>query len=182
MKKITFLLLFVFQFGFCQTPMQFYQDVPVSGHAFGSRVDIYNNEVLVASDTFTLVGPPSPGKVFLYNFEAGFHQAQTFYPANGFLGDGFGTSMSIANNFIAIGAPNHGVGNDNTGIVYLYHKVNGEYQLMQELSAFDLAFDQTFGDHVKLHGDYLFVSSKMSFMFTIMMAQIGLFQNNSLSV
>jgi hypothetical protein len=65
-----------------------------------------------------------------------------------------------ADDFIAIGAPNHGVGIDNTGVVYLYHKVGSEYQLMQQLSANELAFDQTFGDHVKLHGNFLFISDR----------------------
>lgn len=160
MRNFTILLFFIFQACFAQSPVQFYQEAPVSGTAFGSRVDVYNDEVLVASETYTFMGLPSVGKVFLYNFDGGFHQAQTFYPTDGFVGDGFGASLSIANDFIAIGAPNHGVGIDNTGIVYLYHKVNNQYQFTQQLSANELAFDQTFGDHVKLHGNALLVSDR----------------------
>lgn len=160
MRINTLLLFFIFQIGFSQSPVQFYQSIPATGTAFGSRVDVYNDEVLASSDTYTLMGPISLGKVFLYSFEGGFHQTQTFYPDDGFVGDGFGSSLSIANDFIAIGAPNHGVGIDNVGVVYLYHKVGSEYQLMQQLSANELAFDQTFGDHVKLHGNFLFISDR----------------------
>lgn len=160
MRIYTIALFFIFQLAFSQTPVQFYQSIPATGTAFGSKVDVYNDEVLAASETYTLMGPISLGKVFLFSFEGGFHQTQTFYPDDGFVGDGFGSSLSIADDFIAIGAPNHGVGIDNTGVVYLYHKVGSEYQLMQQLSANELAFDQTFGDHVKLHGNFLFISDR----------------------
>lgn len=160
MRINTLLLFFIFQIGFSQNPVQFYQSLPATGTAFGSRVDVYNDEVLVSSETYTLMEPISLGKVFLYRFDGGFHQTQTFYPDDGFVGDGFGSSLSIANDFIAIGAPNHGVGIDNTGVVYLYHKVGGEYQLMQQLSANELAFNQSFGDHVKIHENFLFISDR----------------------
>lgn len=160
MRLNTFLLFLIFQLGFSQSPVQFYQSIPATGTAFGSRVDVYNDEVIAASETYTLMGPISLGKVFLFSFEGGFHQTQTFYPDDGFVGDGFGSSLSIANDFIAIGAPYHGVEIDKIGVVYLYQKVGSEYQLMQQLSANELSSIQTFGDHVKLHGNHLFVSDK----------------------
>jgi hypothetical protein len=163
MKKFTsLLLLFLFQLGSAQTPIQFYQTTPASGSDYGYSLAVDNNEALVSSRTWTF-GIPSIGKTFLYTITDGaMTQSDVFLPAEVLLDDKFGSAVAIQNDFIAIGAPARDDNFQNAGAVYLYHKTAGTYQFLQKITASDGGIDGDFGSFVRLSGNQLFVSAANS--------------------
>ena len=159
MKKITLLLIFLSQYGFSQPLAQFYQNTPVSGTDFGYAVAVFNDDMLVSTSSFTLFGPVSIGKVYLFNRVGGIHQTNTFYPDDAMVSDNFGSSIAIGDDFIAIGAPYHDAGFENAGAVYLYHKTENGWQFFQKLLASDASANVYFGGIVKISGNFMFVKT-----------------------
>ncbi|WP_309642070.1 T9SS type A sorting domain-containing protein [Flavobacterium sp.] len=160
MKKITFLFIFFFYHGFSQTPIPFYPNSDASGTDFGTKVDVFNSEILVSSNSEMLSESASVGKVYLFNtIDNALQQTTSFYPDDALISDKFGASISIHNDFIAIGAPFHDANFENSGAVYLYHKVDGVYQLMQKITATDANTNDNFGSFVKVYNNQLFISA-----------------------
>ena len=160
MKKITLPLLFVFYIGFSQSLVPFYPTDQASGSDFGSKVDVFDNEILVSSSTELLSNPASIGKVYLFNkVDNELEQTNSFYPNDALSSDEFGASLSIRDGFIAIGSPFHDANLENSGAVYLYHKVGGSYQLMQKITAADTRENDNFGSFVKIYNNQLFISA-----------------------
>ncbi|MES2544779.1 MAG: T9SS type A sorting domain-containing protein [Bacteroidota bacterium] len=161
MKKSILFILFFFATQNCfsqYTLNPFYPSSDINGKQFGTNVDVDNNEVLVSSVSFE---PTSNiGKVYLFNQIGGnLTQADVFYPSDALISDNFGSSISIKNNFIAIGSPMHDFGFENSGAVYLYKKIGNAYQLLQKINAFDANIDDHFGSYVKIWGNHLFISA-----------------------
>ena len=100
--------------------------------------------------------PSSPASA-VYLFEQSgstLSQTNTFAPANATPSDGFGASLSINNNFIAIGAPAHNA----TGSTYIYKKNGSQWEFIQQLFAPNPFADDYFGKAI-IDGNYLFVSA-----------------------
>lgn len=113
-KHFTLLvLIFVFQNCFPQYAVNaFYPTNNASGAQFGKNLATSNNEILVSSNS--MVPMNLTGKVYLFNLAAGgFQQTDVFYPSDALIMDSFGSSISIQNDFIAIGSPLHDA---NSGI------------------------------------------------------------------
>jgi hypothetical protein len=135
-----------------QTPFSFYPSFnPIeAGLGFGSKVDLENNEVLVSNQS-TLV----------YLFEknsSGIQQKQVIYSPNTSDG-GFGYSISINNNFIAIGDPLINSVAENAGSVLMYNKTGDTYDLQQIITTPEALPNYHFGSFVKIFGNRLFISA-----------------------
>lgn len=157
MKKKIFLaaLLLFFQNSFSQTA--FYPSENASGVSFGGVVDVYNSDVLVSSSTMP---PDMAGKVYLFKLTNNeLLQTDVFYPTDALPSDGFGSSISIQNDLIAIGSPNHDANSENSGAVYVYKRTNNSWGLMQKITANDASSEDHFGSFVKVHNNQLFISA-----------------------
>jgi hypothetical protein len=159
MKKLILIvsLILFFQNCFSQTFQDFYPSSNASGSYFGGKVDVFNNEVLVSSSAEY---SNFSGKVYLFNLTGlGLQQTDTFYPSDALVDDSFGSSISIQNDFIAIGSPYHDANLENSGAVYLYKKTNGVYLLLQKITAPNFSLNANFGFFVKFYNDQLFISA-----------------------
>ena len=158
MKNI-YLLLFS-QLIFSQLQVNsFYPTFGASGNYFGRKVDINNNEVVVSSgfnNSFNQLG-----KVYVFDFNNNnLIQTDVLIESDVSGLDRFGSSISKENDKIAIGAPNQGANNSNLGAVYLYQKINGNYQFHQKIVSVNNTNNDTFGRYVKLFDNRLYISSK----------------------
>lgn len=159
MKKITFLLILVFNISFGQNLTGFYPANGANGSQFGYKTDADNNNILVASQN-NLNPINNIGKVYLFeNTESGILQTNTFYPSDAVPSDEFGSSIAIKNDFIAVGSPKNDELAENAGAVYIYKKTNNIWDFSQKITAFDGASENQFGQNIKFVNDYLFISS-----------------------
>jgi hypothetical protein len=152
---LLFILFFPFYNCFSQNP--FYPTEDASGFSFGNNVDVYNSDVLVSSSSML---PDKAGKVYLFKLtNEELLQTDVFYPTDALTSDNFGASISIQNDFIAIGSPNHDANSNNSGAVYLYKRANNIWELIQKITAIDASAEDHFGSFVKIHNNQLFVSA-----------------------
>lgn len=70
----------------------------------------------------------------------------------------FGTSLSIHENFLAVGVPNSDTLHRESGIVYLYEKRDGSWTKIASFAASNPIPDLRLGTRVKLTENYLFAS------------------------
>lgn len=160
MKKhiLIVILILCFQVSFSQTFQEFFPSTTSYGMGFGHKVEVFNNEVLVASKFSVFTN--FIGKVYLYNLtSSGLEPTNTFYPSDALIDDSFGSSISIQNDFIAIGSPHHDANLANVGAVYLYRKTNGVYLFLQKITAPNHSLNGNFGSFVKIYNNQLFISA-----------------------
>jgi Secretion system C-terminal sorting domain/FG-GAP repeat len=124
----------------------------MSGKDFGSFLAIDHNDILVSSISDT----ETPGKVYAFNNENGIVQTAVFYPDDALDTDGFGQSLSVSNDLIAIGSRFH---NASDGAVYTYKKNNGNWEFLQKITPSDGNPGDNFGAAVKIFGEYLFITA-----------------------
>ncbi len=161
MKKITVIFAIIFSVCSCyaQIVTPFYPTTEVSGYNFGNELDVFNNEIVVSSLPSPLI-LPSPGKVYVFGYNNGvLEQENVFYPTDVQNNDGFGYSLSINNDFIAIGAPAQDSNLENTGATYLYKKANNQWQFLQKITASDAEAFDYFGSKVKIVNNLLFIAA-----------------------
>ena len=163
MKKITFLVLaFSCSFLWSQNPVAFFPESDFSGLNFGSCIETNNGNILVSSSgTPFLPGGAQSGKVYLFTItENTFQQTDAFFPDDVTTSDQFGSSITLKDNLIAIGSPNHDTNSENAGAVYSYIKTNGVWELLSKIIAPDGQANDNFGSFVKIHNNHLFIGAK----------------------
>ena len=74
-------------------------------------------------------------------------------------GEGFGLSVSVWSDRIAVGAPNDDETATNGGAVYVFRNSGGTWSFEQKLTASDVATDDIFGAAVSMSGNYLAVGA-----------------------
>lgn len=159
MKPITtlFALIFGCQLTFAQL-QSFRPTTNFSGFSFGNEIDINANEIIAS--THSMISVNSIGKVYLFvKNNNGIEQQQTLFENELASNDFFGYSISIHNDFIAVGAPGDDTTASSAGAIYLYHKVNGTYVLLQKITAPDGMTNDYFGNNVKVYNNQLFVAA-----------------------
>lgn len=159
-EKLLFLIfLFYITQNWSQNPVPFYPTVDATGYLFGSVVDVDGDEIISSTKSNLPITTPT-GKVYLFRFNgSNLEQEQVFYPDDVTPFDAFGYSISIQNNFIAVGTPGHDFGASNAGAVYIYQKINSEYQFLQKVTAYDGETNDYFGNNVKLYNNTLFIAA-----------------------
>ncbi|WP_290838419.1 T9SS type A sorting domain-containing protein [Flavobacterium sp.] len=130
---------------------------------FAANVAINGNEVLASGLNPQFPTGPGQLKSFLFTWNGSqMTETQTFYPDDLVDGDSFGHFFDIADEYLAISAPQQdGVG-INTGAVYIYRKIAGVWSLSQKITANDAVAQDQFGMYVTIEGDFLFVSSYLT--------------------
>lgn len=151
-KTLIAFVVFACHFANAQALTAFSPTTGMSGKDFGSFLAIDHNDILVSSISDAV----TPGKVYAFNNENGIVQTAVFYPNDALDTDGFGLSLSVSNDLIAIGSPYHNISN---GAVYTYKKNNGNWEFLQKIiPSIDNPGDN-FGAAVKIFGEYLFITA-----------------------
>jgi len=160
MKKTLLTLLFICSIPavWSQNPIAFAPTSDISGIYFGMVVDIDGDQIIAS--TQSEVNSTNVGKVYLFGIDGdNVTQQQVFYPDDVAPTDGFGYSLSIQNDFIALGCSGHDAIASDAGAVYLYRKVNAQYEFFQKLTVADGAIRDFFGSNVRLYNDNLFIAA-----------------------
>ncbi len=133
-----------------QTP--FAPSAPVAGVEFGFVVDADAIRFVVSSAATDQM----QGKTYLFEKNTGgISHLATFTQTDGYVTDGFGHSVSVLGDRLAIGADQHNA----TGAVYTYKRQNNTWIFAQKLILPDAASGDLFGT-VKLWENYLFVGAR----------------------
>ena len=120
---------------------------------FGSRVTLEGDTLVVATQGYY----SSRVYVFVRLAGAWSLQARLTPPV---LADGFGGSLALSGDTLAVGAPDAdtGFGSENAE-AFVYTRVAGTWALEQEILGFEIAASDRFGTSVALDGDRLAVGA-----------------------
>jgi hypothetical protein len=129
-----------------------------SDDKFGRNVAIEGTTVVVGSP-YDASGGNVTGAVFLYEISGNnVTQKQRLVAADASNNDAFGSSISINQGRIAIGASNADVsGITDCGAAYIYELSGNNYVYNSKLVASDASDGNVFGSSVSIYGDYVVV-------------------------
>ncbi|EKE06501.1 MAG: hypothetical protein ACD_18C00347G0026 [uncultured bacterium] len=126
---------------------------------FGDSVDI-SGTYMVAGNINDNIKGDYAGSIYIYQLNNDdWNQQQKIVPTDLKAHDRFGVSVSIDNDYIAVGSRfGDGVSQDS-GAVYIYKKINNTWQLYQKIFAEDGEGTDEFGTSVFLEGSRLVVGA-----------------------
>ena len=129
----------------------------VTLHQVGSAVAISGNTAVVNA-TYQLSGVAGSVYVFEQRNEA-WIQTQEFISPEAVSSDSFGVSVSLSDNFLAIGSPG---GAENQGAVYVFQRTGSAWRLSIKLESDFQDKSELFGTAVALSGNYLIIGDSES--------------------
>lgn len=125
---------------------------PVLGGRFGHSLGVFNNQVLVGSNT--------SDRVRVFTLDGSWSLETTLTAVNVPPGvTGFGTGLAVSDQFLAISALHL---NSHEGVVFLYKLINGTWTFLEQENSpdgFDLGH---FGWHLAMYQDRMIVGSEFS--------------------
>ncbi|MFN4254245.1 MAG: right-handed parallel beta-helix repeat-containing protein [Saprospiraceae bacterium] len=129
----------------------------------GAANNFFGQSVAQAGDV-VLVGASghnsNRGAAYIFGKDTGgagnWGQAQKLTASDAAVGDGFGTSVSLASDCALIGAMNKAT---YTGAAYIFKNTAGTWSQVKKLTASDGAINDRFGASVALSGDYAYVTA-----------------------
>ncbi len=134
--------------------------------AYSSTLGFEYGYSIDAKGEYAVVGAPNDtdreGTGLAYVLQrtgTGWTKRATLKPSDGERGDGFGTSVSITDDYIAVGSPRH---NGDAGAVYIYNRGSGWIGIdneTQKLIASDASSGDDFGTSVDIKGTSLIVGA-----------------------
>ncbi len=133
----------------------------VANNYFGDVVATDGNYLAVSATGDDSQGSES-GAVYIFNWNGSYWNfIQKILPASFSSYQGFGASLSLKGDYLAIGAQ----GDDNAngtdaGAVYIYKLNSGSFYYSQKLIPASFGLNQIFGQYVSMGADYLAVSHK----------------------
>ncbi|KAJ5077699.1 hypothetical protein M0811_05798 [Anaeramoeba ignava] len=128
---------------------------------FGINVAISQNYIVIGAPNAQVGNNYTQGKAYIYNFNGSYwNQHQILIASDGNPEDNFGTSISISQNYIVIGARNAQVGNNYAqGKAYIYN-FNGSYwNQNQILKISDGNSEDNFGSSVAIAENYIVIGA-----------------------
>jgi hypothetical protein len=134
---------------------------------FGSAVSVSGNTAVVgAYNNLRDDETQRDGAAYIYEFNgSSWQQVDKLLPINPWGLDAYGTSVSISNNRIAIGAPKSLIqGAGAIGGVYIYEYDGSDWLFKIQINASDSASNDNFGASVSLDGDRLVVGASSDFI------------------
>jgi len=155
MKKInmllTFILFFVPTANYASTLGDSIQqiivlppDISVNAN-FGASVYISPNYIIVGAPNDN-INDQTKGSAYIYSYQDTIISLMQKLSVNdGSIGDRFGTSVRIMNNFAFIGAPGRGEYGDNSGVVYVFQYQDSVWVQIQKLYASNPSENDNFG-------------------------------------
>lgn len=159
-RKLLFTVFVLLSSGlFAQTNLSgFYPSVNASGLRFGTETAIHDNTIVVASESSTI--PSTIGMIYVFSQEnQNLTQVNSFYPEDAESSDQYGKSISVYEDFIVVGSPMHDEGFIDAGAIYIYRKINNEWNFLQKITANDATSNKQFGSYVKIEGNSMFIAA-----------------------
>jgi len=131
------------------------------GSAIGSAVAIDGLTAVVGAPDRDSSGVFNSGAVFIVRRGLGWNLSQTLTdPEVIHANERFGGSVAIDGDWIAIGAPQASTASQTAvGTVYIYQRVNNQFEYVQRIPAPDFDYANDFGTSVALHGDVLVIGA-----------------------
>jgi FG-GAP repeat len=122
---------------------------------FGASAAIDGDRVVVGA-LEDIDSPPYPGAAFVFDTNTG-EQLLKLIPENGMRGDFFGSSVSISESVVIVGAPGDSTNGKYSGAVYLFHALTGEQ--MAKILPLDGIPEDFFGAQVSTSDTKLIVAA-----------------------
>jgi hypothetical protein len=110
-----------------------------------------------------IIGAPFKDKVFTYTYD-GFDwlEGGTIVASDGILGDFFGKSLAMNDDFLIVGAPYDDDSSVNCGSVYIFKKNYLFWLEYQKITASNASSVKNFGSCMAINNDYLIIGSDNS--------------------
>ncbi|MFN4255077.1 MAG: HYR domain-containing protein [Saprospiraceae bacterium] len=119
---------------------------------FGQSVAQAGNLVLVGANGHN----SNRGAAYFFDGTAAWAQGQKLVASDAAVGDGFGASVSLTNDYALVGAPNKAA---YAGAAYVFKNNAGTWAQLKKLTASDGAANDRFGSAVAMMDDYAYVSA-----------------------
>ncbi|RZJ33530.1 MAG: T9SS type A sorting domain-containing protein [Flavobacterium sp.] len=154
MKITTLLTLLLGTGAIAQTP--FFHDDTATGSYFGYQTKMAGNEMLVSTGAymFNPTNYSAPTVVLYEKTPSDIAQRHVFSQPDGLATDGFGSSIALEGENVAIGAPYN-----EDGAVYTFKRNGDTWDFFQKITSGDLVTANDRFGTVALHGDYLFIGA-----------------------
>lgn len=141
------------------TEIKFFQTVsaptPEPDSQFGYSLDVDNNYLVVGAPLDDQISA-NAGEVYIYRFERNkFRHLHSLAPSGLISGENFGSSVSIRDGYLAVGAPANNTGSTDAGVVFVYRFERNEFRHLKTISSPDAESNGKFGNSVSLEGGYL---------------------------
>jgi cysteine-rich repeat protein len=129
---------------------------------FGMGLSMDGDYVIIGANEADPNGDRSGAAYVFERHEGAWVQVIKLVPDDGRVTDDFGSTVSISGNIAVVGAQNHDLPNrDDSGVAYVYERVNGLWSQVAKLSAPSefLRAGQHFGKSVSVDGDRLVIGA-----------------------
>lgn len=126
--------------------------------SFGASVAIEDETILVGSPLSSAVAVGA-GVVDVYELDTAWSHNVRLFGSNPTAGDGFGTSVAVRGNRLAIGVPRDDVQTSNDGSVAIYQRSNNSWEIETIVTSTAPTFGGQFGHSVSLLGKDLLVGA-----------------------
>jgi hypothetical protein len=141
-----------------------YSGEPNGNDNFGRSVAIFGDYILVGADGIKSNNYNYPGTVFVYRLlETGWDEEIRLIPQDAEARDGFGFSVAISNDFIAVSSPNDNIDVGVYGSVYIYYNDGSSWLEHQKLIAPDGNLGDGFGRSVYINEDVLIIGAPYAY-------------------
>lgn len=130
---------------------------------FGASVSISYPYIAIGAPRQSVGGGKNTGAVYIYNINNGLYTVEAKLLPQGSVGeyDYFGSSVSIENDHVAVGAYGDDFSGKNAGAAYLFKRINANWLLQQKLVSNQKNKHGSFGSNVHLYKHRLTVSAHM---------------------
>lgn len=127
-------------------------------YSFGTSVKISENHLVIGASQTRKDGNIT-GAAFIYsrNDQNIWVRTKILYPDSNNDSQNFGYSVSINDDFLIIGAPGQENSGDNNGSVYVYRKINNDWEFSQKLTSFAPNQPGDFGRSLSLNNNTLVI-------------------------
>jgi len=124
---------------------------------FGISVSIYSDYAVIGADRNDNVNGDYAGSAYVFKRDGtAWAEQAKLLASDGLYLSQFGFAVSIFENYILIGAPNHDLGK---GAVYIFKRNGIIWEEEAILSASDGETSDNFGNSVSIHGDYVVIGA-----------------------
>ena len=101
------------------------------------------------------------GSVYVFERDGNgiWNETQKIVPSNRAFADAFGSDLAISGDFMVVGAQLRDFSNEDSGVAYVFKKVGGVWQELQQLTPSNPGLRYRFGRTVDIHGNRLVIGA-----------------------
>ncbi len=136
---------------------------PIQSAAFGFNVALADDRIMVQS-LIAEVNGVNLNAVYVFTLDnSQWIQSQVLTASDSAVGDGFGSSISVSDDLLLIGAPYNNYNAARTGAAYMFEFDGQNYVESQKLLGSSSAATSLFGSEVDLQGDVALIGAPQGF-------------------